>query len=387
MLRYLTAGESHGKCLIAVIEGIPSGLKIKEEDINKELERRQKGFGRSQRMQIEHDKIEILSGIRWGKTTGSPICLKIENRDYLNWQKIMSIDEKDKDEKFLLTKPRPGHADLPGILKFRHTDIRDVQERASARETSIRVAVGAICKKFLLEFDIKIYSAVEEIGGVSLKLTEEEIINNYSAIENSCVRTPDKNVEEKMVEIIKRCSEKGDTVGGIFKIVVTGLPPGIGSYIQWDKKLDANIARGILSIQAVKGLEIGRGFELGHLFGSEVHDEIFYDEKNKKYYRKTNNAGGIEGGMTNGENLVIRAVMKPIPTLGQPLKSIDIKTKKQTEANVVRSDVCAVPSCSIIAESVVAYTISDAFLEKFAGDSMDETKKRFAEYLEYLENF
>jgi len=387
MLRYLTAGESHGKCLIAVIEGIPAGLKIKEEDINKELERRQKGFGRSQRMQIEHDKIEILSGIRWGKTTGSPICLKIENRDYLNWQKIMSIDEKDKDEKFLLTKPRPGHADLPGILKFRHTDIRDVQERASARETSIRVAVGAICKKFLLEFDIKIYSAVEEIGGVSLKLTEEEIINNYSAIENSCVRTPDKNVEEKMVEIIKRCSEKGDTVGGIFKIVVTGLPPGIGSYIQWDKKLDANIARGILSIQAVKGLEIGRGFELGHLFGSEVHDEIFYDEKNKKYYRKTNNAGGIEGGMTNGENLVIRAVMKPIPTLGQPLKSIDIKTKKQTEANVVRSDVCAVPACAVIAESVVAYSISDAFLEKFAGDSMDETKKRFAEYLEYLENF
>jgi len=385
MLRYLTAGESHGKCLIAVIEGIPSGLKIKEEDINKELERRQKGFGRSQRMQIEHDKIEILSGIRWGKTMGSPICLKIENHDYLNWQRIMSINEDDEDEKFLLTRARPGHADLPGVLKFGHSDIRNVQERASARETAIRVAVGAICKKFLSEFDIKIYSAVEEIGGVSLKLTENDIINNYSAIENSCVRTPDKNIEEKMVEVIKKCSEKGDTVGGIFKIVVTGLPPGIGSYIQWDKKLDANIAKGILSIQAVKGVEIGKGFELGHLFGSEVHDEIFYDEKNKKYYRKTNNAGGIEGGMTNGENLVIRAVMKPIPTLKQPLKSIDIKTKKQTEANVVRSDVCAVPACAVIAESVVAYSISDAFLEKFAGDSIDETRQRFSEYIKYLQ--
>ncbi|MFN3966601.1 MAG: chorismate synthase, partial [Endomicrobiia bacterium] len=263
-------------------------------------------------------------------------------------------------------------------------DIRNVQERASARETSVRVAVGAICKKFLSEFDIKIFSAVEEIGGVKFQLSENEIIENYSKIEESCVRTPDKKTEEKMVEVIKKCFENGDTVGGVFKIVVTGLPPGIGNYIQWDKKLDANIAKGLLSIQAVKGVEFGRGFEFGKFFGSQVHDEIFYDEKNKRYYRKTNNAGGIEGGMTNGQNLVIRVVMKPIPSLNQPLKSVDIKTKKQTSADIVRSDVCAVPSCSVIAESVVAYTVSDAFLEKFAGDNIKETKQRYNEYIQYL---
>ncbi len=386
MLRYLTAGESHGKCLVAILEGIPSGLGIEEEDINKELARRQRGFGRGQRMKIEHDKIEILSGVRWGKTIGSPICLKIENRDYENWKKIMSIYEKDEDKNVFLTKPRPGHADLPGILKFDHTDIRNVQERASARETSIRVAVGAICKKFLSEFDIKVFSVVEEIGGVELKLNEEEIIKNYSEIENSCVRTPDKKTEEKMVEVIKKCAENGDTVGGVFKILVSGLPPGIGNYIQWDKKLDAKIAMGLLSIQAVKGVEFGKGFEFAKLFGSQVHDEIFYDQKNKKYYRKTNNAGGIEAGMTNGENLVIRAVMKPIPSLKKPLKSVDIRTKQQTEPDIIRSDVCAVPACSVIAESVVAYTISDAFLEKFSGDSITETKQRFIEYIRYLQN-
>ena len=377
MLRYITAGESHGKCLISIIEGIPAGLKLASADINVELARRQKGYGRGARMKIEQDTVEFLSGVRWGETTGSPISILIENRDWENWKTIMSADAKDRDEKFFITRPRPGHADLSGVIKYNREDTRDIFERASARETSARVAAGAVCKKFLRQFGINVFSFVEEIGGVLAEISGLDIPSNYSKIESSPVRCPDSVAEEKMLEVIDTATENSDTVGGIFRVVVSGVPPGLGSHTQWDRRIDGNIARAFMSIQAVKGVEIGRGFEFARRFGSEVHDEIFYDPIKKKYYRRTNNAGGIEGGMTNGEDVVIRAVMKPIPSLKKPLRSVDIKTKEIVSAEIVRSDVCAVPSCSIIGEAAAAYVITEAFLEKYGGDSITEIKQRF----------
>ncbi|MDI6642399.1 MAG: chorismate synthase, partial [Elusimicrobiota bacterium] len=263
----------------------------------------------------------------------------------------------------------------------------NIQERASARETAMRVAIGAICKKFLSEFDIKIFSVVEEICGVVVKVDEKEIEKNYNKIENSPVRCSDSDAEKKMIEVIDRAKASGDSVGGVFKIVLKGVPPGLGSHTQWDKKLDARLAQSIISIQAVKGVEFGLGFEFANRFGSEAHDEIFYDKNTLRFYRKTNNSGGIEGGMTNGEDVVIRVVMKPIPSLKQPLKSVDIKTKEEVSADIVRSDVCAVPSCAVIAESAVAFTVTDAFLDKFSGDSIIETKSNFNNYLNQLKQF
>lgn len=383
MLRYVTAGESHGEFLTAIIEGIPAGLKITVDEINRELARRQKGYGRGKRMDIEKDKIIIAGGIRWGETTGSPVCLLIRNRDWENWKSIMSAEYKDIDLKLCLTKPRPGHADLAGTLKFMREDIRDISERASARETAARVAVGSVCKKFLSELNIKIYSYVEEIGGIKSEKGFDKTKRIINIIENSPVRCPDSAAGAKMIRAIDEAGRKGDSVGGVFNVIAAGVPQGLGNHTQWDLKLDGRLARAIISIQAVKGVEFGRGFEYGGLCGSEAHDEILYS-KTRGYYRDTNNAGGIEGGITTGEDILLRAVMKPIPSLKKPLRSVDIRTKKPVEAEIIRADVCAVPACGIIAEGVTAFEIARVVKEKFGGDSMKEVVQRYKAYIEYL---
>ncbi|OGS46985.1 MAG: chorismate synthase [Elusimicrobia bacterium RIFOXYD2_FULL_34_15] len=386
MIRYLTAGESHGKYLTAIIEGIPAGLGLTEDFINKELARRQKGFGRGKRMQgLEKDMVLLASGVRYGKTTGSPITLIIPNKDWENNKKLMSIFENDYDEKFRLSRPRPGHADLAGYIKFNSSDIRDILERASARETAARVAVGAVCKRYLEEFKINFASFVDEIGGIKAKELKLEIKNIIKISESSEVRCLDQQAEKEMMEKILQAEKSGDTLGGIFTILIDKVPVGLGSYTQWDLKLNARLAYAVMSIQAIKGVEIGGGFDVSKKFGSQVHDEIFY-AKSTGYFRKTNNAGGIEGGISNGEQIIIHAAMKPIPTLKKPLKSVDIKTKKQVEAQAVRSDVCAVPSAAVVGEAVAAIEISKAFSEKFGGDSIPEVKNNYSKYLHTSEN-
>jgi len=386
MLRYFTAGESHGKFISVILEGIPAGLKITEDDINTELKRRQKGYGRSERMVLESDKVIVTSGIRWGETTGAPICFLIENKISKSYENLMSIYEKDRNEELFVLNPRPGHADLPGYLKYYRRDLRDIQERASARETVGRVAAGAVCRKFILEFNIKIYSFIEQICGINVKQIDiDKIETKIEKIEKSPLRCYDKVAEQKMIKLINKAKNDGDTVGGKFCIIVKNVPPGLGSHTQWDLKLDGRLAQALTSIQAVKGVEFGLGFRFAENFGSSVHDEICY-KKGYGFYHKTNNAGGIEGGMSNGEDIIIHAVMKPIPTLRKPLESVNIKTKKVVKANVIRSDVCAVPSCCIIGESVVSIEIAKAFLEKFGGDSIVETRQRYKEYLRYLKS-
>lgn len=382
MLRYLMAGESHGKALTAILEGIPAGLEILEEEINIDLARRQKGYGRGGRMKIETDKTEILNGVRWKKALGHPITLIIRNKDWENWIEKMDPQGEMTEElkEILITKPRPGHADLTGFLKYDQYDIRNILEYASARNSAIRVAVGGVCKKLLKEFGIEVFSYVTEIGGVKAdyeNMTYEEILNT---IDEEKLKTPDKKAEEKMIEVIKEAKEKGNTVGGVFEVVATGLPVGLGSYTHWDKRLDGRLAQSFMSIQAIKGVEIGLGFENARRLGSEVHDEIFYDAK-KGYYRKENNAGGLEGGMSNGEDIVVKAAMKPIPTLYTPLKSVDVNTKEPFEASVERSDASAVPAASVIGEAVMAYELAKAFLEKFGGDSMTEIINNYNSYM------
>lgn len=387
MLRYLMGGESHGKALTAIIEGIPSGLNLEEEDINKDLGRRQKGYGRGDRQKIEKDKIDILTGVRWKKTMGTPITLMIRNKDWDNWMMKMSPDEDFSEQMpgIIVTKPRPGHADLAGYIKYNQYDVRNILEFASARNTAIRVAVGGICKKFLKEFDVEILSYVTEIGGIKAEyehLSLEERMNNLN---EDILKTPDKEAEKKMVEIVETAKTNGDTVGGVFEIVIKNVPVGLGSFAQWDRKLDGILAASLMSIQAIKGVEIGMGFETARKLGSQVHDEIFYSDE-KGVYRNTNNAGGLEGGMSNGENIVLRAAMKPIPTLYKPLRSFDLKTKEPFEASVERSDASAVPAASVIGESIVAFEIAKAFLEKFGGDTIDEVKRNYENYKEYVKN-
>ncbi|CUU03790.1 chorismate synthase [Candidatus Kryptobacter tengchongensis] len=387
MIRILTAGESHGKALVGIIEGIPAGLEISVEYINFHLKRRQMGYGRGGRMRIESDEVEIISGVRFGKTLGSPIALMIKNRDWENWKSKMSIEEID-DVIEKITVPRPGHADLAGYFKYGFDDIRDVIERASARETAIRVACCSIARKLLEEMGIFIGSHVVQIGYVKVedrnkldKKIQKLIHKPKGALEVSLsadeseVRCLDKSVEKKMKEVIKNAMKNGDTVGGVFEVIVTGLPIGLGSYVQWDRRLDGLLAQVIMSIQAVKGVEIGPAFENATKFGSEVHDEIFV--KNGKIYRKTNRAGGIEGGMTNGQPIVLRVAMKPISTVIKGLNSVDLKKLKPVKSRYERSDFCAVPSASIIAESVIAPVIANAVLEKFGGDSLKELKKNY----------
>lgn len=384
MIRYLTTGESHGKCLTAVVEGVPAGLPLAVEDINSELARRQYSFGRGERLQyIEKDRAEITSGVRWGETLGSPICLTIENQDWKNWQSIMSLEASAKDEKFRLLRPRPGHVDLAGILKFDREDTRDVLERASARETAARTAVGAICKKLLSQFGVIVLSFVKEIGGIRAKTFNLPPEETLALAEASPVRTLDKEAEAKMIEAIKKAKADGDTLGGVYAVVVHGCPVGLGSHIQWDQKLDGRLAQAILSIQAHKGVEIGRGFSMAKLSGSKVHDEIFY-EPGRGYFRRTNNAGGLEGGITNGEPIIIRAALKPLSSLKKPLKSVSIKTHEPLVAEIIRSDICPVASAGIIGEAVVAIVLAQAMREKFGGDSLREMKANYDAYIEHL---
>lgn len=397
-IRFITAGESHGRGLVGIIEGIPAGLSLSKKDIDFELGRRQIGYGRGGRMQIEKDSVEILSGVRWGKTIGSPIALFIENKDFKNWQEGMSIEELHKDSILPVTKPRPGHADFAGLIKYAHEDIRNVLERSSARETAMRVAIGAITKKFLSEFDIKVFSYIIQIGSYKMdikseELEEKELLSLFNRAEKSPVRCPDDNLTDKIIDLIDKAKSEGDSLGGVFEVFVIGLPIGLGTHIQWDKRLDGRLAQAVMSIQAIKGVEIGRGFDMAARFGSQVMDEIFYSKKMKNiqkkkfgFYRKTNNAGGIEGGITNGMPVILRAVMKPIPTLRRQLRSVDIKTKKAVKAIYERSDICAVPSAGVIAEAMVSLVIADAFLGKFGGDSINETKNNFESYLRYIES-
>jgi chorismate synthase len=367
-MRYLTAGESHGPCVITIIDSIPAHLKVNEEDINYELRRRQVGYGRSERMQIEKDKVEILSGVREGKTTGNPITLLIKNKDF---RKSLSP----------INVPRPGHADLAGVLKFNHKEARNILERASARETAARVATGAIAKILLKEFGIKIYSHVIQIG--KIKMTNiKPSTTLLSKADNSCLRCIHPKTEELMKKEIDSAKEKGDSVGGVFEIICKGVPPGLGSHTQWDKKIDARLAYAIMSIPGVKGVEIGLGFRSADTPGREMHDEIFY--KNGKFYRKTNNAGGIEGGITNGEDIIIKAVMKPIPTLKIPLKSIKLSDKSPALAHKERADVCAVPACSVIGEAMAAIELVSCMQEKFGGDSILEMKRNYENYKKIL---
>lgn len=398
MLRYLTAGESHGPCLTMIIDGVPAGFPIQIEKINHDLWRRQQGYGRGGRMLIEKDEAQVRSGIRWGETIGAPVALGIENRDWKNWTKKMSALPEDRDEKIAVTKPRPGHADLNGALKYDRSDIRDVLERASARETVARTAVGSFAKQLLAPFEIRIMGYIRSIGSVAANLGRLSFKEIYARSEESPVRTADPEAEEKMIALIEECKKEGNTLGGIFEVVVLGLPPGLGSHTQWDRKLDGRLAQALMSIQAMKGVEIGLGFEMARRRGSEVHDEIFFDPSKDVsegtprivptgFYRGSNNSGGTEGGMSNGAPVIARVAMKPISTLMSPLQSVDLRSKQPADASVERSDVCAAPAAAVVGESVVAFEIARAFLEKFGGDSLREVRRNYESYLEQIKNY
>ncbi len=393
MMRYLTAGESHGPQLTAIVEGVPANLEITEESINVDLARRQMGYGRGGRMLIERDTAEILSGVRWGRTIGSPITLAIKNSDWINWEDKMSPDANLRDDSIRVTRARPGHADLPGVLKYGQPDVRNILERASARETAARVAVGSVARALLAFFGISVRGFVAAIGGIKAERPHIPPGTLQEIASVSELFTYDRAAEEKMKALIDRIKDEGDTLGGIIEIVVSGVPPGLGSHVQWDRKLDARLAMAVMSIQASKGVEIGAGFTAAGMPGSRVHDEIYFDSSlisagaSTGFYRETNNAGGIEGGMSNGEEIFVRAAMKPIPTLYKPLRSVDIVTKEPFEAAVERSDICAVPAAAVVAEAVVAIEIANAFLEKFGGDSMEEIRCNYEGYRDYLRKF
>ncbi|HOK65066.1 MAG TPA: chorismate synthase [Bacillota bacterium] len=375
MLRFLTAGESHGKCLTAIIDGMPAGLHIQEEYINRCLSKRQMGYGRGPRMNIEEDTVQILSGVRAGKTIGSPICMLIPNRDWENWASIMDISVAPMTEETRVTRPRPGHADLAGAIKYDQLqDLRNVFERASARETVARVACGAVAKRFLEEFDIIVMSHVTQIGTVRAQNLPKDLRLVEQRALSSPVRCADLNASEKMVAAIDECIRSKDTIGGIFQVLATGLPPGLGTYVQWDRRLDARLAGAIMSIPGVKGVEIGLGFKYPELTGTQVHDEIILDEHSKKLTRRSNNAGGIEGGVTNGQPLIIQAVMKPISTTKTPLQSVELETKTPSVAHFERSDVCAVPACGVVAEAMVAMELASALMERYGSDTVEQIK-------------
>ncbi len=379
VLRYLTSGESHGPQLTTIIEGLPAGLPLLEADINFELARRQKGHGRGRRMQIEKDTVEIVGGIRHGYTLGSPVGLVVENNDWKHWTKIMGqepIAPDEEDEiKRKITRPRPGHADLNGALKYGHRDMRNVLERSSARETTVRVAAGAVAKKLLKELGIEVASHVIGIGGVKSETKEYESLERLKEItESSPVRCLDPVAEKKMMDAIDEAKQQGDSIGGIVEVIVEGMPPGVGSYVHYDRKLDAKLASGMMSINAFKGVEIGIGFEAASKPGSEVHDEIAWSEE-QGYYRKTNRLGGLEGGMTTGMPIVVRGVMKPIPTLYKPLQSVDIDTKEPFSASIERSDSCAVPAAAVVAENVIAWELAVAIVDQFYSDRLETLKE------------
>lgn len=390
-MRYLTAGESHGPQLTTIIEGLPAGMPLTSEDINYELARRQKGHGRGRRMQIEKDTVKIAGGLRHGHTLGSPLALVVENNDWKHWTKIMGIEQLEENEadevKRKVTRPRPGHADLVGGIKYGHRDMRNVLERSSARETTVRVAAGAVAKKLLSLLGIEVAGHVLEIGGIK---ANPPIYQNIKELqqktENSPVRVFDETAEKQMMEAIDLAKKNGDSIGGIVEVIVEGMPAGVGSYVHYDRKLDAKIARAIVSINAFKGVEFGLGFEMARIPGSQVHDEIVWD-KEDGYTRRTNRLGGFEGGMSTGMPIVVRGVMKPIPTLYKPLQSVDIETKEPFTASIERSDSCAVPAASVVAEAVVAWELASAITEQFSSDRFDELEKIIAEQREYARKF
>lgn len=387
-IRYLTAGETHGPQLTAIIEGMPSNMIINFAQLQFQLQRRQKGYGRGKRMQIETDNATIVGGVRHGRTTGAPIALIIHNNDWKNWSKIMNVEsiQETAEHNRRIHRPRPGHADLNGGLKYQLKDLRNVLERSSARETAVRVAVGAIARQLLEAFGMKIAGQVIRIGQIeapSHHLSMDELIARTEA---SSVRVVDSDIEKQMEAHIDNVKKAGDSIGGIVECIVSGVPIGLGSHVQYDRKLDGRIAQAVMSINAFKGVEIGIGFAASKLYGSQVHDEIIYDET-IGFSRASNRLGGFEGGMTNGMPLVVRGVMKPIPTLYKPLRSVDIDTKQTFTAQVERADVCAVPAASVVMENVIAWEVTKAFIEKFGGDSMEELQANYQYYVKQLASY
>ena len=393
MLRYLPAGESHGPALVAILEGMPSNVPVVTADINIDLRRRMGGYGRGGRMKIEQDEVEILGGVRHGKTLGSPISLLIRNRDWENWKEVMAPDGTEgqgESERRALTRPRPGHADLIGGLKYDHQDLRNVLERASARETAARVAVGSVCKCLLRQFGVQVVSHVVEMGGIRAKtedLTPAEVV---ARADDSPVRCADPVATEAIMAKVDEARARGTSLGGVFEVLVVDPPVSLGSYVHWDHRLDGRLAQALMSIQAIKGVEIGLGFEISRRFGSDVQDEIFYQAPggggatSEGFYRRTNFGGGLEGGMTTGQPIVLRAAMKPLSTQYKPLVSVDVVTKEASQAGVERSDITAVPAAGVVGEAVVAFVIAQAFCQKFGADSLMEMLRNHAGYLAYL---
>jgi chorismate synthase len=389
MFRFTTSGESHGRALVAIVEGLPAGMPVSVEQINHELKRRQWGYGRGGRMKIEQDTVEILSGVRHGLTLGSPLALIIQNKDWENWTDVMAAEPRElaAEKSRSLTRPRPGHADLAGGQKFDARDLRNILERASARETAARVACGALARQLLSSFGVNIVSHVIQLGGIPdrpLELTFEQI----AAIpEDAPLRCADEDAQRRMVEAIDQKRQAGDTLGGIFEVVARCVVPGLGSHTAWDLKLDGRLARAVMSIPAVKAVSIGAGVEASSLPGSEVHDEIAYNSETKDFIRETNRAGGLEGGVTNGEEIRVRGHLKPLSTLRRPLRSVDINTKQEQTAAFERSDITAVPAAGVIGEAMVALVVADAMREKFGGDSMGEMKRNFDGYRAQLRGY
>jgi len=385
MLRFLDAGESHGRSIVAILEGLPFGIPVNSEIIDKELYRRRMGYGRSARMDIESDQVRIISGVRMGVTLGSPIALEVRNAESEKWEKVMSVEAKQNIP--VLTQLRPSHADLAGAIKYGTRDVRTILERASARETVGRVSAGAIAKSFLRIFDIEIYSHVLSVNKVQARIDYESLnIEFLKKADQDPMRCLDPEASQQMIREIDEAREKGDSLGGVFEVIAFGIPIGLGSHVQWDRRLDGRIAASIMSIQAIKGVEIGCGFTLSGMRGSEAADQIYHEE-GKGFRHSSNRAGGIEGGITNGEPVVARAAMKPIPTLTSPLDSIDLCNKKRIKAAVERADVCAVPAAAVIAESALAFVLADALLEKLGGDNIEEMKERYQTLKRFQANF
>ncbi len=377
-LRFLTAGESHGQALVAILEGIPAGVPVTEEYIAAEMKRRQGGYGRSKRQQLEQDHAQLIGGVRHGRTLGSPVAMVIANRVWDDWREVMQVGPYEGDPK-RVTRLRPGHADLAGTMKYGFDDVRNILERASARETAARVAVGAVCRRFLEEFGVAVHSHTASIGDIVAEIDGEP---DWNAVEASRVRCADGKAGERMVTAIDEAREAGDTLGGTFEMWATGVPIGLGSHVQWDRKLDGQVAQAVMSIHATKGVDIGGGFAVAAGPGSQAHDIIMPPDKwdGRQWRRETNRAGGLEGGMTNGEPIVVRGALKPISTLSKPLPSVDLLSGEEIQAHYERSDVCTVPAAGVVGEAMIAIVIARAMLEKFGGDSLDETRRAYAAY-------
>jgi chorismate synthase len=390
MLRFETAGESHGECLVATLTGLPAGVPVSLDLVNRELWRRQQGYGRGGRMKIETDTAEIVAGVRHSKTIGSPVAVIIRNRDWMNWTEALPVEDADGagDKRKPVTRPRPGHADLAGALKYNFKDARYILERASARETAARVAVGALAKLFLWQFEVEVLSHVIQVGSARLnRAASWEEIAELSRKDEVLLGCVDTEAEQRMKAVVDEAYRTGDTVGGVFEVVAHNVPPGLGSHIAWDTRLDGRLAQAIVSIQAVKGVEVGLAEEGAAAFGSKVQDTIHYDRNERRFTRGANRAGGLEGGITNGQDVFVRGFLKPISTLRRPLESVDLATREPALAAYERSDVAVVPAAGVIGEAMVALVLAQAFLEKFGGDSLEETKRNFLGFMEQVKNF